>query len=195
MESLPVAVTFSGDTRVTSLSAAMENVDGFNQDAIIGQSVAQMLADRTAFELPQILDTVRAKGMWEGEVNFRNGSDMPVPTRGTVLPLSSGAGYLLLAKPMPEGGETDASDSLSAQIGHHIRKLVHQMNNSLAIIMGSTQLLAMNSRSAEKMQSDIEKIYSEIGRMALVVESLQEYARSLCEKAEMVPVERNAVGR
>ena len=195
MESLPVAVTFSGDARVTSLSAAMAKAHGFDRDAMIGESVARMLADRTAFQLPQILDTVRAEGRWEGEVNLRYGSDKPVPTHGTVLPLSGGAGYLLLAKPIMTGREADAYDSPVSEIGRHIRKLVHQMNNSLAIVMGSTQLLSMNSRPAEKMQSDVEKIYSELGRMALVVESLQEYARSLCENAEKVPVERSAAGR
>jgi signal transduction histidine kinase len=196
-ENLAVAVTFGGDTRVTSLSGGIGNDAGFSQNEIIGESVAHVLADRTVFQLPQILDTVRAEGMWEGEVSFRDDNDKLVPTYGTVLPLSAGtdrnSGYLLLARPIRADGGTDVTEPLHSQIGHHVRKLVHQMNNSLAIIMGSTQLLSMNSRSAEKMQTDIEKIYSELGRMALVVESLQEYAHSLCETTGVVAMERHSV--
>lgn len=190
IESLPVAVTFDGDTRVTSLSSEINDGKRFSQNGILGESVTHMLADKTVFQLPQILDTATAAGIWEGEVSFRDGNDMSVPTHGTVLPLSAGAdrsfGYLLLTQPVP-ADPGDISGFIRAGIGRHIRKLVHEMNNSLAIIMGSTQLLSMDSRSAEKMQSDIEKIYSELGRLALVVESLHEYAHSLCEKTETVP--------
>jgi len=190
IESLPVAVTFDGNTCVTSLSSGIDDGNRSSQNGILGESVTHMLADKTVFQLPQILDTAKAEGIWEGAVSFRDGEGMPVPTHGTVLPLSAGAdrrpGYLLLIQPMP-ADPGDPSCFIRAGIGGHIRKRVHDMNNSLAIIMGSTQLLTMDSRSAEKMQSDIEKIYSELGRLALVVESLHEYAHSLCEKTETVP--------
>lgn len=196
LESPSAAVTLNDDTCVTSLSAGIEGIAGFARDKIIGESIARMLADKTVFQLPRILDTVRAAGMWEGEVSFRDGNDMPVPARGTILPLSAGengnSGYLLLVKPIAAEPESDASDSISAGVGFHIRELVHEMNNSLAVIMGSTQLLSMNSTPSGKTQPDIEKIYSEIARMARVVESLHEYAHSLCESAEAVPVERTA---
>jgi len=197
-ETAPAVVTFDCDTRVTSLSPGIEAIAGHSRNEVIGESVAQMLADVTVFQLPQILDTVKSEGIWEGEINFRHCNKAPVQTHGTVLPLSEGnngnSEYLLLIRPgetYDEGGTVVSS--ICSEIGHRVRKLVHETNNSLAIIMGSTQLLSMNSSHTEKTQSDIEKIYTELGRVALVVETLHEYAHSLCERASVYSIEEKAI--
>ena len=67
-------------------------------------------------------------------------------------------------------------------VGSRVRALVHDLNNPLAVVMGSTQLLALNVHCTGKIRSDIEKLYSELEKMAQVVEKLHGYAFSLCER-------------
>jgi nitrogen-specific signal transduction histidine kinase len=185
-ESGPVAVTFAQDTRILSLSSGIAALTGYSGNEIIGASVARLLDDGTVFHLPHILDTVKDKGIWEGEITCLDCDAKPVKGYGTILLLAGGsdrhAAYLLLLLP----GEVSKTESRPnfhySDVGRRMRTLVHDLNNSLAVIMGTTQLLAITADDSGKVQSDIGRIYAELEKVALAVEKLHEHAFSLCEQ-------------
>jgi len=196
-QSALAAITFSVDTLITSFSSGIEVFAGYSKNEIVGRSVARILADSSVFDMPKILDTVKSEGGWEGSITFRDRNKKSVKAYGTVLPLAEGdcrnTGYLLLAR---LGKFTNAGNESGLEysyIGNRIRELVHEINNPLAVIMGSTQLLAMNSGCTGKVRSDIEKLYDELEKVAHVVERLHGYAFSLCEKSSKAPLPDNSI--
>ncbi|NWG12161.1 MAG: hypothetical protein HXY20_01360 [Acidobacteria bacterium] len=66
-----------------------------------------------------------------------------------------------------------------SEVGKHIRALVHELNNPLAVMMGFTQLVLLDGRCEGRMRADLEKAYSEMKRAAGVVEKLYACALSL----------------
>jgi len=194
--SVLAAITFDADTRITSFSLGAEDIAGHSKDEVVGEPVTQLLADETVFELPLILKTAKERGKWEGEITCADCNNTPFPAEGVVLSLvengNRGAEYLLLIRSLETYNDGDDSNSVYWDIGCRVREHIHSLNNSLAVIMGSTQLLSLNSGCTEKVQSDIKKLYMELERVALVVGTLHEYAFSLCEKATTRTLQDNA---
>jgi signal transduction histidine kinase len=181
-----LAVTFFPDTRIKSISLGIEKFSGYSNDEMIGRSITQILADRTVFEMPNMLETAKNEGIWSGEISFRSNDKTIFHAYGTLIPLSDGTNknteFLLLSKFGEAVVQGDGSNSVYVDVSSRIRKYVHDLNNPLAVIMGSTQLLSLNPGCSGKIRSDIEKLYSELERIAEVVEKLHEYAFALCER-------------
>ncbi len=59
-----------------------------------------------------------------------------------------------------------------SDIGKHLRALVHELNNPLAVMMGFTQLIMLDGHCDGRMRADLEKVYSEMKRAASVSEKL-----------------------
>ena len=194
--SVLAAIAFDEDTRIASFSLGAEDIAGYSKEEIIGEPVTQMLTDETVFELPLILKTAKERGKWKGEITCIDCNNTPFPAEGVVLSLveneNHSAGYLLLIQPLEASNAGDESNSVYWDVGCRVREHIHSLNNSLAVIMGSTQLLSINSGCTEKVQSDIRKLYTELERVALIVGTLHEYAFSLCEKATTSALEGNA---
>ncbi len=76
--------------------------------------------------------------------------------------------------PSPQGEE-----ALRCEVGKELRTLVHELNNPLAVMMGFTQLILLNNRCDSKVRADMDKVYSEMKRVARAVEKLHTYALSL----------------
>ncbi len=192
-----LAVTLSPETLVTALSPGAESFAEYTGREMVGCPVTQFLADKTVFEMPQILDTVRKKGKWEGEVVYRDRHGRGIRTQGSIILLSDDesrhSGYLLFSKLTKPENSTDASGSIYADIGSRVRALVHDLNNPLAAVMGSTQLLALNVHCTGKIRSDVEKLYSELEKVAQIVEKLHGYAFSLCERVSNPAPEKNPI--
>ena len=192
-----IAVTFSYETLITSLSPGIESFAGCSGSEMIGRPITQFLADRTVYEMPCMLDTVKKEGRWEGEIVYRDCRRNEIKAHGVLIPLSGpevhNSGYLLQSK-LTEFQDLDSgSISIYSEVGSHVRTLVHDLNNPLAVIMGSAQLLALNPGCTGKVRSDIEKLYSELGRMAHVVEKLHGYAISLCERTPDSAAEEHSI--
>lgn len=181
-------VTLSPQTLVTALSPVTGGFAGYTSRDMIGCPITQFLADKTTFELPRILNMVKEGGQWEGEVVYRDRHGKEFKNRGNILLLSDNknrhSGYLLFSRLSElQDSRDDGIASKYADVGLRVRALIHDLNNPLAVIMGSTQLLTLNTRCTGKMRSDIEKLYSELQKVARVVEELHGYAFSLCEKS------------
>ncbi|MBN2318122.1 MAG: hypothetical protein JXR49_03560 [Acidobacteria bacterium] len=192
-----LAVTLSSETLVTALSSGTEGFAGYAGREMIGRPITRFLADKTVYEMPQILNTVEDEGKWEGEIIYRDHHGKKIKTRGSVILLSDKesrhSGFLLLSRRIEFQDSSDEDGSFCADVGSRVRALVHDLNNPLAVVMGSTQLLALNVHCTGKIRSDIEKLYSELEKMAQVVEKLHGYAFSLCEGVSDPESEENTV--
>lgn len=189
-------VTLSPKTLVTALSPVTDGFIGYSGREMIGCPITQFLADKTVFDMPCIINTVKEDGKWEGKIAYRDRHGRDFTAHGNILLLSDSenrhSGYLLLSR---LAGSSDSKDgdigSRYEDVGLRVRALVHDLNNPLAVVMGSTQLLTLNSRCTGKIRSDIEKLYSELEKMVQAVEKLHGYAFSLCEGSSGPAQEEN----
>jgi signal transduction histidine kinase len=77
------------------------------------------------------------------------------------------------------GPSPDGEEALRCEVGKELRTLVHELNNPLAVMMGFTQLILLNNHCDGKVRADLDKVYSEMKRVARAVEKLHGYALSL----------------
>lgn len=71
---------------------------------------------------------------------------------------------------------------LRREVAKELRTLVHELNNPLAVMMGFTQLILLNNRCDGAVRADLDKVYSEMKRVARAVEKLHSYALSLQQR-------------
>jgi signal transduction histidine kinase len=87
-----------------------------------------------------------------------------------------------IARGSSPGSCPSGEEELRCEVGKELRTLVHELNNPLAVMMGFTQLILLNNRCDGKVQADLDKVYSEMKRVARVVEKLHAYALSLQQR-------------
>jgi len=177
-----MAVTFSPGTLITSLSSGAEQITGYAPQELVGQPVTQILADRSVFELPNFLDSAEQWGYWAGEIIHRTRGGATLEAHSTLSLLSGPgnqrSGFLLLSNldnTFPEGQGDTPLGTISAKL----RMFSHELNNSLAVIMGFAQLITINPDCRGKIRDDIDKLYSEVKRIIEAVDRIHGYAVSL----------------
>jgi PAS domain S-box-containing protein len=182
-----IAVTLSSNAVITSLSPSAEQFIGYAPNELVGCPITQILADRTTFELQRILNLAKDWGHWTGEIVHRTRSGKSVEARAALSLLTgrenSSSGFLLISnldmsKPA-EGSKSDLED-----VGAKLRMFAHELNNPLAVVMGFTQLLTLDTGCQGKTRKDIEKLYAELKQVAQVVEKLHTYAIALHGKPQ-----------
>jgi PAS domain S-box-containing protein len=181
-----LAAALSPDALIVSLSASAEQFTGYSAQELVGRPITQILADLSAFKMPQILNAAKEWGNWEGELIHRARSGRSLEARGAVTPLAGKgnlpAGFLLVSN-LNKAPAMDACDNaVVADIASSLREFVHDLNNPLAVVMGFAQLLELNSNCNGKVQADIEKISEELRNVVHIVERLHGYAISLGDK-------------
>jgi signal transduction histidine kinase len=77
------------------------------------------------------------------------------------------------------GSGCSGEEAIRRDVGKELRAFVHELNNPLAVMMGFTQLILLDDRPDGKMRADLDKVYSEMKRVARAVEKLHAYALSL----------------
>jgi PAS domain S-box-containing protein len=182
-----MAVTFSPDGLITSLSLSSEQLTGYSAQELVGHPITHIMADRTAFEVPHMMDSAREWGSWEGEVIHRSRSGKPLAAHGELSLLSGRgnaiAGYLLVSAMSGSTGNGLSSDSASSAVATRLRALSHELNNPLAVMMGFAQLILLNSNCTGKIRVDMEKVFSEMQRVIHAVGKLHAYALTFQEQA------------
>jgi PAS domain S-box-containing protein len=181
-----LAASLSPDALIVSLSASAEQFTGYSAQELVGMPITRILADSSAFKMPQILNAVKEWGNWEGELIHCTRSGRSLEARGAVTSLSGKdnlpAGFLFMSN-LNKAPAMNAFDNAAvADIAASLRAFVHDLNNPLAVIMGFAQLLELNSNCKGKVRADIEKISEELKSVALIIERLHGYAISLDEK-------------
>jgi PAS domain S-box-containing protein len=191
-----MATSLSPDGLITAISATAEHLTGYSAEELVGRPASVILGDRHVFEISQMLKSAFDWGVWDGEIVHRHRSGRQLRARASLVLLSSTkdqcAGFLLLSdlreKPIEGAGGSALQDAAA-----HLRKVSHELNNPLAVMMGFTQLTLMDSHCDGKMRDDIERIYSETKRVIQIVEKLHSYAVSLQEmNAEPAPVRKTS---
>jgi PAS domain S-box-containing protein len=181
-----MAAALSPDALIVSLSASAEQFTGYSAQELVGRPITRILADHSAFEMPQILNAVKEWGNWEGELIHRTRSGRSLEALGAVTSLAGRgnltAGFLFMSN-LNKAPAINACDNAAVvEIAASLRAFVHDLNNPLAVIMGFTQLLELNSNCKGTVRADIEKLSEELKNVARIVEILHAYAISLDDK-------------
>jgi PAS domain S-box-containing protein len=183
-----LAAILSREALIASLSSSAEQFTGYSAQELVGRPITQILADHSAFEMPQILDAAKEWGYWEGEIIHRTRSGKCLEARGLLTSLAGKGnltdGFLLVSNLNKAPAMGECENSAVADIAADLRVFVHDLNNPLAVIMGFTQLLVLNSSCKGKIRTDIEKVYSELKNVIRIIERLHGYAISLHEKPQ-----------
>lgn len=181
-----LAAALSPDALIVSLSASAEQCTGYSAQELVGRPITQILANHSAFEIPQILNAAKEWGDWEGELIHRTRSGRSLEARGTVTALAGKgnlpAGFLLVSNLNKTPAINACDNAVVADIAARLRAFIHDLNNPLAVVMGFAQLLELNSNCNGKVQADIEKISEELKNVVHIVERLHGYAISLGDK-------------
>ncbi len=180
-----MAVLLSPDGLIVSLSSSAELLTGYSSRELVGRPITQIMADRSVFEVPQMLDSAREWGCWSGEVGHRNRSGKLI-TSSSSLTLLSGRdnktfGFLLVSVFSEHPEPSRSSSAGISEISCRMRAFAHELNNPLAVVMGITQLMLLNPQCQGRLHSDMDKLFSEMKRIIQVVERLHSYAISLQE--------------
>lgn len=182
-----LAVLLSPDAVIRSVSPGSERCIGYLPQDLVGQPVTRMLADDSAFELPQVLDQARKWGCWEGGLMLLSRVGMPLEARASLLRLTGGenqdAAFLLISNLDASQDSCLEPDSSLTEISARLRRFAHDLNNPLAVMLGFAQLLALNASCPPKIRADVERICSELKQTADMVEKLRNYALWLEKEA------------
>jgi nitrogen-specific signal transduction histidine kinase len=175
-----VAITFSPEGLITSISSNAEQLTGCGGGELIGRPIVRVMTDDTAFEIPLMMDAAVQQGSWKGAIVFQTRGEAPVKAHGVLYPLvsspDSASGFVLILQ------ERTLKQALPLrEIEAALRNLTHELNNPLAILAGFTQLLMCNPDCSEKIRADVEKLHLETGRIIAVSEKLRALAVSLHE--------------
>ena len=170
------ATTLSLEGAIMSLSPGAEQFTGYSSQELVGKPITQILADSSAFELSRILEAANQWGHWEGDMVHRTRSGKSLEARSALLLLAGAenhsAGYLLLSDLSRQSISASQDDSAVSEVASRLRAFAHDLNNPLAVVMGFTQLLVINSNCQGTMRTDVEKLYSELKRVVQIVEQL-----------------------
>ncbi len=183
-----LAVTLSEEALITSLSFGAEQLTGYSPKELVNLPITHILADPSAFEIPQILNAAKEWGSWAGEIVHKTRGGKLLKARSTVSLLAGGddntVGYLLTSNLNPSFDLDEHGSLVLKEVTGNLRAFAHELNNCLAVMIGFTQLLVLNPNCQGGIRKDIEKIYSELKKVIQVVERLHEYALSLYKKPQ-----------
>ena len=179
-------VTLSPEASITSISSGAEDLLGYSPRELLERPVTVILADDSAFEVPQMLSAAGEWGYWEGGLTLQSRDGHPIEGRGAVVFLagdeSHSGGYLLISNLEKSTAGEAVTDSALAEVSARLRAIAHELNNPLAVMMGFTQLLTLNAACPADVKADIGKVHTELKRVVEIVEKLHGYAVSLCER-------------
>jgi signal transduction histidine kinase len=151
---------------------------------LIGRSIASILLDGD-FQVPEILRSVRDSGIWAGEIALDGRDESSSRARAWVVRtpgVEPGIFRMFCLEDLNPRHEPDTRiDSLLAEISGQLRETLHQLNSPLAVVMGHTQLILLESDCLGKVRKDIEKVFSEMRRVVQMIEKLHAYALSIPE--------------
>jgi PAS domain S-box-containing protein len=181
-----MALSFSPDGLITSVSASAEHVTGYSAQELVGRPITHLMCDRTAFEVPHMMQTAREWGSWEGDIVHRFRSGKAFEAHGELSLLSDRentfTGYFLVSAINGAVEKGFGSDGALTAVAAKLRAICHEMNNPLAVMLGFVQLILLNRDCEGKIRTDMEKVFSEMQRVIHSVGRLHSYALTLQEK-------------
>lgn len=186
-----MAVTFSYDGLISSLSPGAEQMIGYSAQDLVGRPVTQILADHSVFEVARLMESAKECGSWEGRIVHLDRNGRTFEAEASLSTLTgrefAKASFLLVSVFMGQTCSGGIEQAAVREAAAKLRTFAHELNNPLAVMMGFTQLIMLNAQCAGKVRADMEKLFSELKRVIQVVERLHAYAVSLqdCERPEV----------
>ncbi len=184
-----MTIFLSSDGCITSLSNNVEQIIGYSPHELVGHPIVSILADESAFEVAQTMETARAEGVWEGDIVHRERSGKSLSAHAWLTQLNGRenrcAGFLLLSafKPSLPGY---AAEPRLLEVAAYLRKTAHELNNPLAVMMGFAQLVLLDPQCEGRMRANLDRIFAETKQVSQIVEKLHTYAVSL-QRAQLAP--------
>ena len=189
-----LGAVLSPDGLIIALSGNAEECTGYPIRELRGRSITSLLSPSSALEMECLLGSPQGCGAWEGTIEHsgRNGALLEV--KACLIPLEflreTGAAFLLVLAFEAEQETGERAVSLP-EVASHLRRTVHDLNSPLAVMMGLTQLILLDSRCGERFRGDIERLLAAMMRVAEITEQLHAYAFTLQgEAARSDPQER-----
>jgi PAS domain S-box-containing protein len=183
-----MAISFSPDGLITSVSSSAEQLTGYSTHELVGRPITHLMADRTAFEVSHMMQTAREWGSWEGDIVHRFRGGKSFEAHGELSLLSDRenvfAGYFLVSAINGVIEKGLGGDSATAAVAEKLRTICHEMNNPLAVMLGFVQLILLNPDCEGKVRADMEKVFAETQRVIHSVGRLHSYALSLQEMSD-----------
>lgn len=141
---------------------------------------------------PQVLTTGprQGTGYQESALRHRDGTAVPVLINRRILHTAQGA-VLLTFTAVQETQDRQArlrQMEEMARTSQHISSVVHEMKNSLAILLLQTKLLSVRARSTSETSDGLAMVQDQIKRMAQMVDNLRTCADPLEPCLETVDV-------
>jgi PAS domain S-box-containing protein len=136
-------------------------------------------------EIRPVLAEARERGVWRGLLQLRREDGTPIAVDAHMERLEQEGHSLIFTISRDVGDELEREHRLRraerlATIGTLVGGVAHELNNPLAAIVGFTQLLLMDERTASERE-DLETIRREAERMAEIVANLRMLARDTPE--------------
>jgi PAS domain S-box-containing protein len=186
-----------------SLAEGVVIVDDQGQIIFANQALAQLLG-RMPGELvglswmslhlqkPQAVagEPQQSAGYQEGTLRHRNGTAVPVLINRRILHAAQGA-VLLTFTPLHESQDRQArlqQMEEMARASQHVSSVVHEMKNSLAILLLQTKMLSTRTRLTSETGDGLAVVQDQIKRMAQMVDNLRACADPLEPSLETVDV-------
>jgi PAS domain S-box-containing protein len=190
-----LAVTFSSEGLILALSSGAEQIVGYSSRELIGWPITHIMADRSVFEMPEMIASVKESGFWEGALTHRDRSGNDLEATSNLILLAghgkTGHEFLLVSSREQDRPQTEPCNAELGEVGAKLRAFAHELNNPLAVMMGFSQLIMLNPNCGNKVRADMDKIYSEMQRVVHVAEKLHSYAVTLQEDSRLKPAANN----
>jgi PAS domain S-box-containing protein len=177
-----MAIALSRDGLITAISGSTEKLTGYPAEELIAKAVTSIVAESAQRSAEDMLQAAEERGSWSGEILLRDCAGNELPARATMTllegPGPSSVRFLLISV-LDSPGADDTAGIPTRDISVRLREIAHELNNPLAVTMGLIQLLLMDGCCDARVRIDLERIYSELGRMSRMVENIYAYALSL----------------
>jgi two-component system, cell cycle sensor histidine kinase and response regulator CckA len=173
-----------------------ENLYGWKVEEAVGQNVSQLLYKNNSALLEDALATVVNKGEWQGELHqfTKEGKEIIVESRWTLVRDEKGEPKSILTV----NTEITQKKLLEAQllrsqrldsIGTLASGIAHDLNNVLAPILMSVQLLQMKLRDPQQQQL-LKTLENNVKRGANLVKQVLSFARGIEGKRTIIQLKQ-----
>jgi two-component system, cell cycle sensor histidine kinase and response regulator CckA len=175
------------DCHILFWNKGAEQIYGWTAAEILGRSSCELLFKKFSPQLETAIQNVRAKGEWRGEFQkvTKSGQEIRVDSRWKLLRNETGQPHAILTV------ETDITEQkqlesqfLRAQrlesLGILASGIAHDMNNILAPMLASAQLLPVLNPTLDKQSQELLTIFEESSRRgAELVKQILAFVRGI----------------
>ena len=191
VEQSPASVLIT-DTEgdITYVNRRFTEVSGYEAAEVLGQKPRALVASETAPELTDdLIRTVRAGGVWQGEFINRKKSGEQYYEKVLVTPIRSEAGtithFLAVTEDVTELKRSqqaleqarEAAESANRMKSAFVANISHEIRTPMNAIMGFTEILLRDASLTERQRQHLETIERSGGHLLELINDVLEMSR------------------